>query len=84
MNALLKKAVQGVEALPQQEQNRLASALLVVIHGFELPNEAEEQEWNDLVTSPKSIEWLDQEMADVKKEIEAGKALDFDPSDLVK
>ena len=84
MNTILEKAIREVETLPQQDQDRLAGALLMVVQGINIPDEAEEQEWDQLVSSPESIAWLDQEVADIEKEINAGKALDYDPSDLVK
>lgn len=84
MNTILERAVREVEALPQQDQDRIASVLLMVVQGINIPDEAEEQEWDQLVTSQDSIDWLDREVADIEKEIDAGKALDFDPSNLVK
>jgi len=84
MTALLEKAIRKVQTLPQQEQDRLAGAILFVVHGVDLPDELEEKKWDKLVNSPESISWLDQEMASVQEEIQAGKALDLDPSDLVK
>ena len=84
MNTLLEKAVREVETLPQQDQDRLANALLMVAQGINIPDETEEQEWEQLVSSKESIAWIDREVAEIEKEIDAGKALDFDPSDLVK
>lgn len=84
MNTLLEKAFKEVEALPQQEQDRLARAILAVVRGIEPPDESEEQEWDNLASSQKSLAWLDLETSDVKKEIAAGKSLGFDPANLVK
>jgi hypothetical protein len=79
MNLLLEKAI-----LPQQEQDRLANALLKVVHGIDMPSSTEEEEWDKLINSPESIKWLDSEIDDIDREIEKGKALNFDPSDLFK
>ena len=71
MTELLANAIKAIEALPETEQDNIAREILDRI--------AEEAEWDTLVSSPNSQDWLAEQAAKVRHDIAKGrvKRLDF-------
>lgn len=85
MTALLEKAYHRLERLPEDKQNEMAAILLVVLDdtGTSPSDEASEAEWDVLVSSEQSQRVMEKMAAEALADEEAGRTMDYDPSDLL-
>ena len=85
MTTLLKKAYRRLERLPEDRQNEMASILLAVLAdtGVTPADEASEAEWDDLVSSKQSQKVMEKMATEALADEEAGRTMNYDPSDLL-
>ncbi len=73
MTKLMDQAIEALKGLPESEQDAMARELLARLE--------EEEEWDQLVASPKSQAWLEQAAQRAVKSHTEGRTKPFDPSD---
>ena len=79
MNSQLQQAFESLSKLPLSEQAILAEALIATVHNYELFAD-EEKQWDILLESEESQQWLEDMVLQVEKDIKNGNTLDFDPA----
>lgn len=72
MNAILKRAIDAVQALPPAEQEAIARELLDRLEA--------DARWDKLFAGPRSEALLDRLAEEAAEDIERGRTVDGDPS----
>ena len=84
MTNKLKDAFEKASRLSEEEQDDIAAALLAMVDDPLGPeDEADEEEWNSLVGSPRSRALLEKMVKKAQKAVERGEVTNFDPANLV-
>ena len=83
MTNKLKEAFEKASRLSEEEQDDIAAALLAMVGNPLGPeDEADEEEWNTLVGSPRSHALLEKMVKKAQRAVERGDVSDFDPGSL--
>ncbi len=83
MTNKLKNAFDKISTLSEKEQDAIAEVLLAIVDDTWGPEDDEDEaEWDALVGSKGSRDWLDKMIKHVRQDMREGKVYDFDPSDL--
>jgi hypothetical protein len=77
LSKVLEKAFEEALHLPEEKQAVIAEIILEFVH----EEEDDEAEWDALVQSPASQQFLDKMAEQVRKEKVRGEWLDSDPGD---
>jgi hypothetical protein len=84
MVGVLEKAIEELNFLPPEEQEKFGNAILNLIHSpVPASTDAEEEEWDKMTSSPESLRFLDHMLKKVDDSISKGDVYP-DPSDVFK
>jgi|SaaInl7_135m_RNA_FD_contig_51_1910111_length_548_multi_2_in_0_out_0_1 hypothetical protein len=84
MVGVLEKAIEELNFLPPEDQEKFGNAILNLIHSpVPASTDAEEEEWDKMTSSPESLRFLDHMLKKVDDSISNGDIYP-DPSDVLK